>query len=85
MDNDIPGIHKHPFSRLLAFRGHMLIACLFKGIDHMRRKRADMALRRAAGNHHTVGKIRFTREIDRHKVFGFMLVEGRKNQAFKLQ
>lgn len=84
MDDDVARIHQHPIATLHPFDRHLLEADGLERVDHAAGERADMALRRAAGNHHIVSEIGFAVQVYGNNVFGFMCVEGGKDDAFEM-
>lgn len=83
MHDNISRIDKHPIATLLAFNRNCFVSRVFKRLDHMVRKRADMTRRRAACDDHQIGKVGFLAQVNGGDVFGFVSVEGFGNKAFE--
>lgn len=82
MDNDVARIHQYPVAAFLTLYRNIIIPCLLECLDDIIRKRSNMARRSPAGYDHAISKIGFARQVNADDVFGFMVVEGGKNDTF---
>ena len=79
MHDDVFSVDQNPVACGLTFRPCATKARLFQAAHDLVRNRAHMSLGATRRDDHFVGDIRLAGEVDRHDVFGFVVVQFFQN------